>query len=131
MTNIQRITPVQAKEILDVETGALLIDVRTKMEYTFVGHPIGALHIPIQESPAWETLDNFIDNVTQATGKNVPLVLMCRSGVRSMKAAEILAQAGFQNLYNMEEGFEGDKDDNKHRSTTGGWRFHKLPWEQG
>jgi rhodanese-related sulfurtransferase len=131
MNNIQRITPIQAKKILDAEEKAQLIDVRTKMEYTFVGHPIGACHIPLQEPPAWETLPNFVDNVAAVTNKQTPLVLMCRSGVRSFKAAELLAEAGYENLYNMEEGFEGDKDEGNHRSTTGGWRFHGLPWEQG
>jgi rhodanese-related sulfurtransferase len=47
-----------------------------------------------------------------------------------MAAALVLQEAGYLNLTNIEEGFEGGIDDSKHRSTINGWRFHGLPWQQ-
>ena len=131
MSNITSISPVEAYDILSQQADAQLIDTRTTIEYSFLGHPIGAIHIPLKRPPNWDVLPNFINNVEKhIPNKQTPVVLMCRSGVRSMAAAKLLAEAGYTKLYNMDEGFEGDKDENNHRSTLGGWRFHKLPWEQ-
>ncbi|PHS72960.1 MAG: sulfurtransferase [Cycloclasticus sp.] len=131
MSNITSISPTQAYEILDNNAQALLIDTRTSIEHSFLGHPIGSILITIKEPPTWEIIPGFVDKVkTIAPSASTPLVLMCRSGVRSMAAAKRLEQAGYTALYNMDEGFEGDKDDDNHRGTLGGWRFHNLPWEQ-
>lgn len=131
MSAIQNVDPKQAKALLDSESDSVLIDVRTTMEYGFIGHPIGAIHVPLKEYPDMTTLADFVDRVrSKVPEPNTPIVLMCRSGVRSMEAANLLAQAGYHSLYNMDEGFEGDKDTNNHRGTSGGWRFHGLPWEQ-
>ena len=59
-----------------------------------------------------------------------PIVLICRSGKRSMEAGRVLLEAGFKRVFSINEGFEGELDDHHHRSTVGGWRFHGLPWEQ-
>lgn len=131
MSNIISISPKQANDILQENSEAKLIDTRTTIEHSFVGHPIGAIHIPLKRPPTWEVLPDFVNQVKQlAASLSTPIVLMCRSGARSMEAAKLLEQAGFQSLYNMDEGFEGDKDNNNHRGTLGGWRFHDLPWEQ-
>lgn len=131
MSNITSISPVEAYDILSQQEDAQLIDTRTTIEYAFLGHPIGATHVPLKRPPNWDVLPNFVNNVEQhIPNKQTPVVLMCRSGVRSMAAAKLLAAAGYTKLYNMDEGFEGDKDENNHRGTLGGWRFHKLPWEQ-
>jgi rhodanese-related sulfurtransferase len=57
-------------------------------------------------------------------------MLICRSGKRSRDAGNALLAAGFQQIMHVDEGFEGERDDDHHRSTLGGWRFHGLPWEQ-
>jgi rhodanese-related sulfurtransferase len=59
-----------------------------------------------------------------------PLLIICRSGRRSVDAGEALEAAGFSNVINVLDGFEGELDDNYHRGTLGGWRFHGLPWFQ-
>ena len=73
------------------------------------------------------------------SGKNVcvegdegsaPVILICRSGKRSKEAGQALIDAGISNIYHIDEGFEGELDENHHRSTSGGWRYHKLPWQQ-
>jgi len=131
MSIIQSISPTQAHEILSSNSQAVLIDTRTFIEYSFVGHPIGAVHVPLKRPPNWEAFPDFVEQAEKyIPSKSTPVILMCRSGARSMDAAKSLEQAGFKALYNMDEGFEGDKDNNKHRGTLGGWRFHKLPWEQ-
>ena len=59
-----------------------------------------------------------------------PVLLICRSGQRSVDAGEALEAAGFASVINVTEGFEGPLDDNYHRGTLGGWRCHGLPWQQ-
>jgi rhodanese-related sulfurtransferase len=110
---------------------AILIDVRTKVEFSFIGHPINAIHIPWKEAPDWQVNPDFISTAQQyIDDTNTPILLLCRSGARSLAAANVLAEKGYQNLINISEGFEGDLDAQKHRGTLGGWRYHNLPWEQ-
>ena len=138
-TSIKEISPQQAWEILEAEPQAILLDVRTSMEYEYVGHPLNALHIPWMDAPDWNIDTGFVDKVRQALVKrigsdqgleSVAILAICRSGKRSQAAAEELARQGFDNLYNIEDGFEGDLDNNKQRNTINGWRFADLPWEQ-
>jgi rhodanese-related sulfurtransferase len=131
MSIIKTISPKQAYDVLENDSQAILIDTRTKIEFSFVGHPVNAIHVPLKRPPNWDNFPDFVEQVEKhLSSKDTSIVLMCRSGARSMDAAKLLEQAGYQSLYNMDEGFEGDRDDNKHRSTLGGWRFHDLPWEQ-
>lgn len=136
---IKEISTLQAWDLLQARKEAVLLDVRSTMEYHYVGHPVGAIHIPLKEPPEWSNSDDFAEKVCSAlTAKaggsdavlSVPVLIICRSGKRSMEAAEELDRHGFRDLYNITEGFEGDKDDENHRNTVNGWRFHKLPWEQ-
>jgi rhodanese-related sulfurtransferase len=134
--NIGRRTPPEAWKILNEESGAILLDVRSKVEYDYVGHPPGAVHVAWKEYPDWKQNPGFVNDVRAALNErggddpSRPILAICRSGARSLAAAKALANAGYQRLYNVEEGFEGDKDGNAHRGTINGWRFHGLPWEQ-
>ncbi|MCH9699594.1 MAG: rhodanese-like domain-containing protein [Gammaproteobacteria bacterium] len=128
---IKRINPQQAWEQLQNNEQAVLIDVRTSAEYHYVGHPTMAVFIPWKELPAMDVNPDFLAQVANAVpDKQAPLILMCRSGQRSMQAAQALEDAGYTDVSNMEEGFEGDKDNNQQRSNLNGWRFHQLPWKQ-
>jgi len=128
---IKNLTPPQAWKFIQEHPEALLIDVRTRMEFAFVGHPAGAVHIPWKEFPDWQVNAQFVENVRQvAADTDTALLLLCRSGQRSLDAARMLEQAGYSQLINIQEGFEGDLDADKHRGTSGGWRFHDLPWQQ-
>jgi rhodanese-related sulfurtransferase len=138
-TSIKEISPQQAWEILEEEPQAVLLDVRTSMEYEYVGHPLNALHIPWMDAPDWNIDTEFVNKVRQALAKrigpeqeleSIAILAICRSGKRSQAAAEELARQGFENLYNIEDGFEGDLDNNKRRNTINGWRVADLPWEQ-
>ena len=129
----EEVSAPEAHNILQKSIDVVLIDVRSSMEYEYVGHPVGSIHIPIKEPPGWEILPNFIDNVKSELMKKFPdtndlfsiqILLMCRSGRRSGESE------GYKNTINIVDGFEGDKDMNGHRSVINGWRFHDLPWEQ-
>jgi len=62
--------------------------------------------------------------------KDAVILLLCRSGKRSAAAAEAATAAGFKNVFNVREGFEGDLDENQQRGASGGWRQRGLPWVQ-
>jgi rhodanese-related sulfurtransferase len=131
MTQIKSLNPKKCWTLLSSDSSAVLLDVRDHMEYSFVGHPKGAINIPWKELPDWKVNSQFVDEVRQRIpSHDTPVFLLCRSGQRSMDAAKALAAAGYQDLTNVEEGFEGPLDAIKHRGTLGGWRYHGLPWEQ-
>jgi rhodanese-related sulfurtransferase len=137
--HVKDLTPQQAQELLQHNPRAVLIDVRSSMEYLFVGHPKGAIHVPWIDEPDWKINPHFAAHVRQVMLGGIachegescaPVVLICRSGKRSLEAGELLLKEGFNEVYHVLEGFEGELDDQHHRSTVGGWRFHGLPWEQ-
>jgi rhodanese-related sulfurtransferase len=129
---IQRLSPLEAEAAMRAEPDALLIDVRDPIEFAFVGYPEGAINVPWKYAPAMRANPDFLSDIGRlAAGLETPLYLICRSGQRSLAAAEVLAEAGYRYLVNIEEGFEGPLDDNKQRGTMGGWRYHGLPWQQG
>jgi rhodanese-related sulfurtransferase len=129
---MQHIDPSAAHACLQADPQALLVDCRTELEFMYVGHPVGAEHIAWQEAPEWEIDPHFVAKVKQLAGGDVarPILLICRSGQRSVDAGIALEQAGFTRVINVLEGFEGSLDDNYHRSTLGGWRYRGLPWQQ-
>jgi len=134
---IEDILPPEAWKILQSDPGAVLLDVRSKVEFNFVGHPPGAVNVPWQEAPEWKVDPQFVEKVRdalKARGLEKPedgnILAMCRSGARSRSAGEALAALGFKHVVNVAEGFEGDLDGQKHRGNVNGWRFHGLPWEQ-
>lgn len=138
-TEVKTVTPVQAWERLQKDPRAVLIDVRSGMEFLFVGHPMGSVHVGWIDEPDWTVNPHFVTEVRKVMlggigmdehSDDASVLLICRSGKRSLEAGKFLIKNGFKEVYNIEEGFEGELDNNHHRSATGGWRFHGLPWEQ-
>lgn len=128
---IENLDPKQAWDLMQTSSKAVLIDVRTAIEHGFVGHPIGATHVAWKEFPGMQLNTHFVEQVSQiVSDKTAPVLLLCRTGVRSVEAAKALEAAGFQHLVNILQGFEGALDANKHRGNIDGWRFHGLPWQQ-
>jgi rhodanese-related sulfurtransferase len=132
------VTSVEAMEILKRDETAVLLDVRSDAEWTFVGRPdLSALgREPVMIS--WQTFPGMAPNGGFVLGvsrsvedKTVPVLVLCRSGQRSRSAAIALTAAGFSDCRNISDGFEGPKDDNGHRNTVTGWRASGLPWQQG
>jgi sulfur dioxygenase len=113
-----------------VQSGeAVLVDVRTDAEREWVGFVPGAIGLAWKQWPGMAMNPLFDAGIRQAAEGGHKLVLLCRSGVRSIAAAKRATELGVQ-AYNIQEGFEGDPDGNAHRGRKGGWRFHGLPWRQ-
>lgn len=133
------LSPKQAWQLLQDDSRAVLVDIRSSMEFLFVGHPKGAVHVPWIDEPDWDINPNFVTEIRKLMLGGVvcseddgcaPVVLICRSGKRSLEAGKALLEAGVKSVMHVDEGFEGELDENHQRSTLGGWRFHQLPWEQ-
>lgn len=109
---------------------AVLVDVRTDAEREWVGHVPGAAALAWKQWPGMVMNPGFDEGLKALAPAGGKLVLLCRSGVRSIAAAKRAASLGFE-AYNILEGFEGDADAAGHRGNTGGWRRAGLPWRQG
>lgn len=129
---MQHLDPLAAHAFLQTHPEAVLVDCRTEIEHMYVGHPVGAEHVAWQEGPDWEIDPEFAHKVKRLLKGNPdrPVLLICRSGQRSNDACLALEAAGFTQAINVLEGFEGSLDDDFHRGTLGGWRYHGLPWQQ-
>ena len=127
---MQHLTPKQTYEFLQANLSAILIDVRSEMEYMFVGHPKDAMLIPWVDGSDWDINPHFVAQVKKAASLNRPILLICRSGQRSVDAGFALEKAGLEGVYNVLHGFEGDLDSRHQRNVVNGWRFDGLPWVQ-
>ncbi len=131
----------QCWKALGEDDTAQLVDVRTVPEWNLVGvpdlEPVGKNLIAVewQQYPSMEVNPEFTRVVSDkleacGTAKSSKVYLICRSGVRSIAAAQALTQAGFEAAYNVTGGFEGDHDQHRHRGCVAGWKFDGLPWKQ-
>ena len=128
----------QAWDILKDDPNAVLIDVRTRPEWEFVGIPqldsIGKelLLVPWQIYPSMELNTEFVSSIANSgVGKSATILFICRSGARSKSAAIAMTAAGYSPCYNVSGGFEGPHDASKHRGVVDGWKAQGLPWAQG
>jgi rhodanese-related sulfurtransferase len=129
---LKHLPPQGAWALLQTVSSARLIDIRMEVEFLYVGRPPKAINIPWYEYPDFEAdAADFAAKVQQeVTSKDQIVILICRSGSRTLDAGAALIDAGFTHVINVVNGFEGDLDTNDHRSTLNGWRFDGLPWEQ-
>ncbi|MCW5652883.1 MAG: MBL fold metallo-hydrolase [Hydrogenophaga sp.] len=112
-----------------VQSGeAVMVDVRTDAEREWVGFVPGAVGVAWKQWPGMAMNPDF-DRQIQAAAQGRKLVLLCRSGVRSIAAAKRATELGLE-AYNILEGFEGDPDANAQRGRKGGWRYRGMPWRQ-
>lgn len=123
------VTPAEAWA-LHASGAARLIDVRTRAEWTYVGHVDGAPLVEWRAFGAEHPNPRFIEALGAEAPRDVPLMLLCRSAVRSHAAAELAARSGWSVAMNVLEGFEGELDESGHRGARGGWRKAGLPWIQ-
>jgi rhodanese-related sulfurtransferase len=110
------IPPTEAHQRLKGNSAAVLIDVRTQPEWTFVGVPMVERLVRL----SWQVYPTM----------DAEIMCLCRSGARSASAANALTAAGYTNCWNVAQGFEGDKDAGGHRAQVNGWKQAGLPWVQ-
>lgn len=137
MSHIGEVSPEDAWEALTHDPRAVLVDVRTRAEWSYVGIPDltptgkDLVLIEWQTYPDGTVNSHFIDQVAAAgIERDQPVYFLCRSGVRSRWAAQAVARAGWNEAYNVVEGFEGPPDGHRHRAVSG-WKVAGLPWVQG
>lgn len=136
MTYAGDVTPTEAYAAVTASEDAVLVDVRTRAEWSYVGVPLlddGSLPVLVewQRYPDGSINDAFVDDLRAAgVREGAPIYFVCRSGVRSIAAAEAATAAGLGPAYNVLEGFEGPHDAHGHR-TVSGWKVAGLPWKQG
>jgi rhodanese-related sulfurtransferase len=123
------LTPKEAHEFLARHPRSAFVDCRGEWERMFTGYPAGSVSIPWIDLAEGEINPRFAETVRAEAGDN-PVVLICRSGNRSLDAGHALEATGFKSVYHVSTGFEGDLDEHRHRNTKNGWRFDGLPWEQ-
>lgn len=110
---------------------ATIIDVRTNEERKFVGYVPESKHVPWATGTSFNRNPRFVKELeTKGAAKEQVILLLCRSGKRSAAAATAAAAAGFEHIYNIEQGFEGDLDESLHRGAFNGWKYYQLPWQQ-
>lgn len=144
------LTPAQAYDTMrNAGDKTTFLDVRTRAEVNFLGTPTvvdaNVPYMKLNEWYAWnekknnfkmEVNSDFADDVAskvaqKGLSKNDPIILICRSGSRSSKAADLLTKLGYTKVYSVFEGFEGDKaknGDKKGQRVVNGWKNSDLPW---
>jgi rhodanese-related sulfurtransferase len=129
-SEVPSISPLEALEMTKT-AATYIVDVRSIAEYHLIGHPLDAVNIPLtfwsEKTQSFEPNENFVKDIRERFKTTDILIFICRSGGRSLRAAEEALQAGFSNVYSVKEGFEGEKDDKGYR-TVGGWKNRGLPY---
>ena len=134
---VEDVAPQQTWEALAANPDAQLVDVRTDAEWTYVGLPdLGSLDRQVllimwQAFPSGAPNPNFLRQL-EASGltPDHDIYFICRSGARSLAAAEAARSIGFNRVYNVSDGFEGPPDAQGHRGGVAGWKASGLPWRQ-
>ncbi|GAA1006181.1 rhodanese-like domain-containing protein [Nocardiopsis tropica] len=130
------ITPGQAWKLLQDDPNAVLVDCRTEAEWNYVGIPDltelrrAVVLVEWQTYPDGALNPTFVDELRRkGVTDDAPVAFLCRSGHRSIGAAEAASAAGVHNAFNVLDGFEGGLDAQGHRGAVG-WRAEGLPWRQ-
>ncbi len=134
---IDHVLPKQAWDALLADPDAQLVDVRTDAEWQYVGLPDlrragkQAVLVSWQYFPSGNVNPDFVDELRDSgLTPDQKLYFICRSGVRSLAAAQAAEAAGFGTCFNVAHGFEGNPDGQGHRGTVSGWKADGLPWRQ-
>lgn len=141
--NIQQATPEEVWRDLETGRNAVLVDVRTKPEWQFVGVPdlsaLGKSVVTLEWNryPDMTIDQGFAEELFRIVGDDGPdrIYFICRSGQRSMAAAQCVASAAGRSgrvvqCFNVSEGFEGDRNQEGRRGLVNGWKFRGLDWVQ-
>jgi len=130
----QEVTPLVAYERLKENEDAMLIDCRTEREWEIIGVPdlskINKSLVKIELMRQDQSVNpTFVEQITELAQQDTPLYLICRSGARSAAACQMLLKAGFIDVTNVAEGFEGNSQNKNNPEIIEGWQSHNLPWQ--
>ena len=114
--------------VLQKNPSAILVDVRTRAELELVGRVPQSTHLEWAFYPGMVANNEFAAQLQAQVDKGLTVIFMCRTGGRSHNAAVLAQQLGYQEAYNMAEGFEGEANSLKQRTMINGWRHAGLPW---
>jgi rhodanese-related sulfurtransferase len=136
MTYAGDVSPTEAYRALAEEPEAVLVDVRTRAELVYVGHPdlsgigkrLAAVEWPTGPGASGSDFVDQLDRLGVDRGAQV--FFICRSGSRSRFAAMAATAAGYERAHNVAHGFEGPPDAHGHRGSSAGWKVDGLPWRQ-
>lgn len=123
---MQHLTPRQAEDFLNTHRDAVLLDVRFIEELVATGTPARALHLPF-ESITGESNPHFVHSLVAQVPRTKPVLLICRSGKRTLDAAQVLESLGYKQVINVLHGVEGDPDASGVRGRINGWLADGLP----
>ena len=134
---VENLSPTEVWDALRADPEAQVVDVRTDVEWAYVGLPdLSAagkqpVLIPWQLFPSMQVNAGFVDQLKQAgLTPSHKVYFLCRSGARSLAAAQAAQAAGFPHAFNIADGFEGPPNEDGHRGTVAGWKADALPWRQ-
>ncbi len=137
MEMVANVSAAETWAALLAEPRAQLVDVRTDAEWQYVGIPDlraagkQVVLISWQFYPSGNVNPGFVEALRDAGLEPTDrLFFICRSGVRSLAAALAAAGAGFPEVFNVADGFEGPHDAEGHRGNVAGWKAAQLPWHQ-
>ena len=122
------VTPQEAYDLLQANTNAKLVDVRSRAELELVGRVPSATSIEWAFYPGMVANPDFAAQLTAQIDKSALVIFMCRTGGRSHNAAAVAVGLGYTQVYNMLEGFEGDANSLHQRTMINGWKHAGLPW---
>lgn len=125
------LTPQEAWAVRQALPQAVIVDVRSMPEWQFVGVIPDAVRIELRTFPGMAPNPAFVSQLQQQVDAAKTVLFICRSGARSDEAARLAAEAGYAEVYNILEGFEGDRNAEQHRGMVNGWKARGLPWIQG
>jgi rhodanese-related sulfurtransferase len=123
------VTPQEAWA-LSQRGDAVLVDVRTALEWHDIGHVPGSRLLPWNHADGQRNAD-FLADLREVVQPAQTVLFLCRSAVRSHHAAMAAAAAGYDKAFNVLEGFEGQPDPTGRRGRVNGWQARGLPWERG
>lgn len=123
------LTPDEAWLLVQEHPAARLVDIRSQPEWVLVGQIPGSLQIEYKRFPDWELNPDFVNQIRRQLSPDKLVLLVCRSGIRSKEAAELLTREGYSRVYNVLDGFEGERSAKGQRNL-GGWKRTQLPWTQ-
>ena len=123
---VKRVSPAEARDLIDKQ-GYVYVDVRSVPEFA-AGHPTGAYNVPLMNmGPGGMSPNPDFMTVMATFPKDAKLVVGCKAGGRSARAAAMLEAAGYTNVIDQRAGFEGAPDPATGRIAEPGWRPAGLP----